>query len=205
MNSEKLKKILICVIVCILVVAVLIILAFRMNTKNEQNREEKIASAINTKLNLDMVFADIEKLYTNTNSEPQEIPTELSGEEFDKSQDNTDENIDGSKVIKGEEIKDYLDFGDLSKIEMGAYINTDDEHIDEVWIVKLDKMENQEKVARLLGNRMRKLKEGFKENKTELMVIESSEIKQENDVVIMIASPNKASIENIIAKEMTKE
>jgi len=255
MKKDTLRFIIIAIILILILIGGCFLLKSLMN-KNQETIINK--EPLNTKLNMDVVFSNLEKLYNDEldlyedeqieeqdpsgkiiEKKPEdqvEMINESSGEQiknnnpYDEDSSNrfhpleVTEEQDTSKyeieneepretttddgkihAISGDELNDYLNSEELNGLIRRAIIKTDDDIVDEVWIVKLNDKESQEKVARILGNRIRKLKDGFKENKTELMVIESSEIKQENDVVIMIASPNKASIENIIAKEMTKE
>ena len=95
-----------------------------------------------------------------------------------------------------------MDFGEYSYLEKKAVVYTNDESINEVWLVKLTTYEEQEAVARLFGNRIMKLRNAFQENAEQMQIISDAVIKQEDGMVIAIISPNRQAIEKAIDNAM---
>lgn len=97
-----------------------------------------------------------------------------------------------------------IDFKEYDVLEKKAIVQTNDEVVNETWMIKLGSYEQQEEVCRILGNRIQKLKNAFSDNPAQLAIIEKAIIKQEDGVVIMIISKDAKTIEEAIAKEMKK-
>lgn len=99
---------------------------------------------------------------------------------------------------------DELEFDQYEALEKKAIINTNDESVDEVWMIKLGSYEQQEDVCRILGTRVQKLKSAFENNVAQMKIVNSAIIKQEDGIVIMIISPDAKEIEEKIAQAMAE-
>lgn len=99
---------------------------------------------------------------------------------------------------------DELEFNQYEVLEKKAIINTNDESVDEVWMIKLGSYEQQEDVCRILGTRVQKLKGAFENNIAQMKIVNSAIIKQEDGIVIMIISPDAKEIEEKIAQAMAE-
>lgn len=168
----------------VLVVIILVIIA----TKTDNDTVKIESKPINTRVNLETVFKAIEQIEGFENYEEMmsgEIVEDISGE---------------AKWADEEEI----DFGAYGVLEKKAKVNTTEEFVNEVWMIKLGKYEQQEAVCRLLGTRLQKLKAAFAEDEQQSKILQSAVIKQEDGIVIMIISPNVEELEETIAKEMEK-
>lgn len=99
---------------------------------------------------------------------------------------------------------DELEFNQYEALEKKAIIYTNDESVDEVWMIKLGSYEQQEDVCRILGTRVQKLKNAFENDVTQMKIVNSAIIKQEDGIVIMIISPDAKEIEEKIAQAMAE-
>ena len=108
---------------------------------------------------------------------------------------------DTSDYIKESE---EIDFKKYNVLEKGAIVNTTDEEINEVWLIKLGSLQQQEEVCRILGTRVQKLKNAFENNKEQMTILNNAVIKQEDGIIIMILSSDAKQIEETIANEMKK-
>ena len=146
------------------------------------------AKAINQKVNLDDVFAEIDKIYFGDNESI--------------NQDAEVGEIQNEEIIPIDAPEDEIDFGKYESLERRAIVNTNNNKIDEVWMIKLSELEQQEDIFRIFGNRIQKLKNGSEENEERAIVLSNAVIKQEDGIVIMIASDKVIELEKTIAREM---
>lgn len=127
----------------------------------------------------------------NQNVDLDEVFAEIAGvEEIEFSDENAYE--------------DEIDFGKYNVLERKAIVNTVDNNVDEVWMVKLSDYNQQEDIMRIFGNRIQKLRNGFEASGDQVSVLDNAVIKQEDGIVIMIASPDVYEIEKTIASVMGK-
>lgn len=110
-----------------------------------------------------------------------------------------DSDIENEDVAKG---VDEIDFSEYNVLEKKALVYTTDENVNEIWMIKLGSYNQQEDVCRILGQRVRKLKSAFENNKAQLKILNEAIIKQEEGIVIMIISPDAKEVEEKIAKAM---
>lgn len=117
------------------------------------------------------------------------------------------------KIERIEEIEDTndyikeaeeIDFKEYNVLEKGAIVNTTEELVDEIWLIKLGSLQQQEEVCRILGTRVQKLKNAFENNKEQMNILNNAVIKQEDGIIIMILSSDAKQIEETIANEMKK-
>lgn len=186
------KRAMIAVIV-VGIIAVLCIVMFGRGNENgvTPNPDEKVDNTpINKTVDLSSVFEEIEKI----EGMKKETVEGVSGEEP----------IENPEEPNKKEIKDEenIDFGNYNVLEKKAIVKTTDEYVNEVWMIKLGNINQQEHVARLLGNRVQKLRNAFAEDAMQTAIINKAIIKQENGIVIMIISPNEKEIEKAIAEAM---
>ena len=167
------KKLIIKIILTICIVVILIGIIIIL-TKNKKPIKVE-SKPINEKIKIEEIFEKIEQ-----------------SEEIEILEENND------YIKEAEEI----DFKKYNVLEKGAIVNTTEEKINETWVIKLGSLEQQEEVCRILGTRVQKLKNEFKDNKDQTDILNKAIIKQEDGVVIMIIAPNAEKIEEIIAKSM---
>ena len=134
-------------------------------------------------------------------SKPLNETTSLE-EVFKKIKEIEEIKVDNEEVTTNEKAEDEIDFKEYSVLEKKAIVYTTDESVNEVWMIKLGSYDQQEDVCRILGNRVKKLKNAFNDNAEQEAVIKEAVIKQEDGIVIMIISPYVKIIEETIAKEM---
>ena len=186
------KRAMIAVIVVGIIAALCIVMFGRGNENGViPNPNEKVDNTpINKTVDLSSVFEEIEKI----EGMEKEIVEGVSGEEP----------IENPEEPNKKEIKDEenIDFGNYNVLEKKAIVKTTDEYVNEVWMIKLGNINQQEHVARLLGNRVQKLRNAFAEDAMQTAIINKAIIKQENGIVIMIISPNEKEIEKAIAEAM---
>lgn len=167
MDKKKIFKIGIVALGIILIIAFCVVLF----TKKDGGEEFVKAKPINEKVNLEQVFAEIEK-------------------------------IEGFEVYDDNFESDEIDFGKYSTLDRKAIVFTTDNEVNEVWMVKLSDFNQQEDVMRIFGNRIQKLRNGFEDSKEQLSVLNEAVVKQEDGIVIMIASTDVYEIEKTIASQM---
>ena len=119
-------------------------------------------------------------------------------EEVLKSVEEVDSDIENEDIAKG---VDEIDFNEYNVLEKKALVYTTDENVNEIWMIKLESYNQQEDVCRILGQRVQKLKSAFENNEAELKILNEAIIKQE-EIVIMIISPDAKEVEEKIAKAM---
>ena len=184
------KKRVILAVLLVGIVAIACMMIFGRGNENVviPNPNEKVDNTpINKTVELTSVFEEIEKI---SGMEKEQIE---SGE---MAPENEDPN---KKEIKDEE---NIDFGNYDVLEKKAIVKTTDDYVNEVWMIKLGNINQQEHVARLLGNRVQKLRNAFAEDAMQTAIINNAIIKQENGIMIMIISPNEKEIEKTIAEAM---
>jgi len=200
MKKKNLKKILIgCIAVGLVVLAIIIIVKF---SKPEGNNKLPIwdTKPVNTQVNLEEIFEEIEKIEgMSTRSDFQEMNE--SGEIPHHPEDEETENKN-SQQTKPE---DEIDFGKYESLEMKAIVNTTDNAVNEVWMIKLGNLNQQEEVCRIFGRRIQKLKNAFREDEVQTRILNEAVIKQEDGIVIMIISPNDNEIEKTIGNIMSEK
>lgn len=184
----KLDKKVYLILGVILVVAILGI-CWMLTKNNNPNETKVVVKPLNEKVNLTEVFNEIEL-----------IDGMKSFDEMDNVSVETENEVDdGENDILPEE---EIDFGKYNELEKKAIVNTTDDNVNEVWMIKLGSYEQQEDVCRILGNRLKKLKAGFEEDNENRAVLEDAVIKQEDGIVIMIISPYYKEIQETIAEAM---
>ena len=172
MDKKKLVIKIILIICIIALITGIILIAL----KNRENKPTNVVSKpLNENVKLEEVFKKIEQL------EGMEIIEDTS-----------------NYIQEAEEI----DFREYDVLEKGAIVNTTDEEINEVWMIKLGSIEQQEDVCRILGTRVQKLKNAFEDDEKQSEILSKAVIKQEDGVVIMVISANAKQIEEAIANEM---
>lgn len=176
-------------IVCVvLVIAAVVFFCMRNNNNTEVNVSVK---PINESVNLEAVFEKIKQIDGMV-----PIDEMHSGEELEGGPEEEKEN---KKTWKDEE---EIDFGKYEELEKKALVNTTDDSVNEVWMIKLGNYNQQEEICRILGTRVNKLKAGFEDDALQSGILKDAVIKQEDGIVIMIISPEAREIEETIAKEM---
>ncbi len=197
-------------VVLLLLGAIAIIIVGVVLIANLGEKEPKVVSKpINEKVNLTEVFNEIEKIegFEDIKAiENVESNNGFSGENEENEMNNPSENEEKKENTKNQAKipEEEIDLGKYNILEKKAIVKTDDNYINEVWMIKLGDYSQQEEVSRLLGNRIRKLKEGFRENTTQMQIIEQAVIKQEDGIIIMVISPKIDEVVKIIEKEMNK-
>ncbi len=199
-------------VVLLLLGVMLIIIAVIAVFINLGEKDQKVISKpINEKVNLAEVFNEIEKIEGFEDIKSMENGNGFSGEN-EMNNLNEDElpniiesgekkeNIENQEKIAEEEI----DLGKYNVLEKKAIVKTNDDYINEVWMIKLGDYSQQEEVCRLLGNRIRKLKQGFSDNEEQMQILEQAVIKQEDGIIIMVISPKADEVAKTIEKEMNK-
>ena len=187
---DKKKVILKCLLIVCVVLVVAAVVFFCM--RNGDNGEVKVSSKpINETVNLEEVFEKIKQI-----DGMMPIDEMHSGEEFEGGPEEEKEN---KKTWADEE---EIDFGKYSVLEKKALVNTTDDTVNEVWMIKLGNYNQQEEVCRILGTRVNKLKTGFKDDALQSGILKDAVIKQEDGIVIMIISPEAREIEETSAKAM---
>lgn len=187
MDKKKILKIGIIALGIILLIALCVWLI----SKKDNNEEVIKAEPLNQKVNLEQVFAEIEKI------EGMEVYEDIEEPEENEMIENT-ENSSKIEIIP----EDEIDFGKYNVLERKAIVHTTDNEVNEVWMVKLSDYSQQEDIMRIFGNRIQKLRKGFEESGDKLGIVNNAVIKQEDGIVIMIASTNADEIEKTIASEM---
>lgn len=157
----------------ILILAMILIATLGIFLNREKDVQEVVVEPLNTKVNLNQVFEEIVQL-------------------------------EEAQLWENEEIIDEneIDFGKYNLLERKAIVNTTDDCVSEVWMVKLGDYDQQEDIMRIFGNRIQKLRSAFEENGEVLNVINNAIIKQEDGIVIMIVSEKLDVIEKSIAESM---
>lgn len=178
MNKKKI------ILISILAIVIIGIVALISMLNNSQNKIV-ISKPINEKVSLENVFQKLGEL-----EEP-----EISGDT---------ENEQIQKEPLKENPEEEIDFAKYNVLEKKAIVKTNDQIVDEVWMIKLGSYDQQEEVCKILGNRVQKLKNAFANNPTQLANLENAVIKQEDGIIIMIISENVKTLEETIAKEMKK-
>ncbi len=197
-------------VVLLLLGAIAIIIVGVVLIANLGEKEPKVVSKpINEKVNLTEVFNEIEKIegFEDIKAiENMESNNGFSGENEENEMNNPSENEEKKENAKNQAkiAEEEIDLGKYNILEKKAIVKTDDNYINEVWMIKLGDYSQQEEVSRLLGNRIRKLKEGFRENTTQMQIIEQAVIKQEDGIIIMVISPKIDEVVKTIEKEMNK-
>ena len=189
MDKKKILKIGIIALGIILVIGLCVALI----TKDDNGEEIIKAEPINQKVNLEQVFAEIELV------EGMKVYDDIEETQESEMVENT-ESSSKTEIIPEEEI----DFGKYNVLERKAIVHTTDNEVNEVWMVKLSDYNQQEDIMRIFGNRIQKLRKGFEESGDKLSIVNNAVIKQEDGIVIMIASTNADEIEKTIASEMEK-
>ena len=191
-HEEIIKKVLIgCIAIGLIVIAVMLV---GNNSRINNNCEVPIEdiTPVNNQVNLDKIFEEVEKIQGMENqNESGDIPTNSEDNESDTS----------NKVKPEEEI----DFGRYKGLEMKAIVNTTDTTINEVWMIKLGNINQQEDVCRILGRRIQKLKNAFREDEAQTRILNEAVIKQEDGIVIMVIAQNKNEIEKTIGNLMSEK
>ena len=149
---------------------------------------------LNNEVNLNIVLSDLED----------KIRGEQPEQEIEEPNPDEENFIENPEDEEPEEVLDesILDFNEYSYLERKALVLTKDSQVNEVWLVKLTDYNEQEAVARILGNRIRKLKNAFQENPEQLKIIEDAVVKQEEGIMIAIISPHSRNIEKALASEI---
>lgn len=189
------RRVIQCLLILIIavVLAVVIVTLYRSNHGEDTIVENK---PLNSKVDLNIVFEEIVKL--DGAGFPKDIDDEMNNEnESNSSEGEVNDNKQNSTAPE-----DEIDFGKFDVLEKKAIVNTTDEQVNEVWMVKLGNYDQQEEVCRVFGNRLQKLRNGFAENAQQLNIINDAVIKQEGAIVIMIASPMRREIEQKISEVM---
>lgn len=181
---------------CLLIFCVALIVAtvVFLCLKNKDGEIRVSSKPLNETVNLEEVF---EKIKLIDGMMPRDEM--YSGEEFEGNPD-MENRVDGNQKTWADE--EEIDFGKYTVLEKKAIVNTTDDSINEVWMIKLGSYKQQEDVCRIFGTRVNKLKAGFKDNAVQSRVLDEAVIKQEDGIVIMIISPEVRTIEETIAKEM---
>ena len=149
---EKKKTVWLWVILIIVVVVLIGILVWRGKGKESIFVTPK--KPINTTMNLATVLEDIQAEITGEANQKEELQDEWSEE------NELEEPLPEEEPPKAED-ETILDFGEYEYLEKKAIVYTTQESINEVWLVKLTSYDEQEAIARLFGNRIRKLKSAF--------------------------------------------
>lgn len=170
------KKLIIIIILIVFILA--IIIASILLLKDREEPTKVISEPLNENVILSDVFNKLEKLQNE----------EISGEMLDIKEDKNSE--------------EEIDFKKYEVLEKKAIVNTTEQQVDEIWMIKLGDMGQQEEVCRILGNRVQKLKNTFKDDKEQMAILENAVIKQEDGIVIMIISKDLEKIEKTISEEM---
>ena len=190
---DKKKVILKCLLIVCVVLVVAAVVFFCM--RNGDNGEVKVSSKpINETVNLEEVFEKIKQI-----DGMMPIDEMHSGEELEGGPEE-ENRIDENKKTWADE--EEIDFGKYSVLEKKALVNTTDDTVNEVWMIKLGNYNQQEEVCRILGTRVNKLKTGFKDDALQSGILKDAVIKQEDGIVIMIISPEAREIEETSAKAM---
>lgn len=169
--------------VVLIIVAVIFVLI-----RKEDRPDVVVSKPINESVELADVFSKIRLIEGMVNLEES-----LSGEVI------SDEQMAGADDAD----EDEIDFGKYDVLEKMAIVNTTDDSVNEVWMVKLGSYEQQEDVCRILGNRLKKLKAGFEDDKEQMAVLNQAVIKQEDGIVIMIVSPHFREVQETVAEAMS--
>ena len=182
-------------IACVVLVVAAVIFFFM---RKDDNTEVKVSSKpINDTVNLEEVFEKIKEIDGMMPMEEM-----YSGEEFEGGPEEENRIDENQKTWSDEE---EIDFGKYMVLEKKAIVNTTDDAVNEVWIIKLGSYKQQEEVCRILGTRVNKLKAGFEDDAVQSRILDEAVIKQEDGIVIMIISPEAREIEETIAQAMGQE
>ncbi len=203
-KALKFEKKNILIILAVLLVVIIAIVAIVLLTKKTGNTLKPVSSKpINMQVQLNTVFAELSTF--------DEFNTNISNPTVDGEGENSGENDDG---IPPEELPENqvpeplneseIDFGIYAPLDKKAIINTNDSTVSEVWMIKLSNMNQQEAICRILGTRLQKLRNSFKDDARNTAILNSAVIKQEDAIVIMIISENVREIEETISNAMMK-
>lgn len=196
MEKKNVLKVILIAFVALVIVVVLVCLLRR----NTIYTPDKINSKpINDKVNLELVFDELEKISGLETYESTQAP-----ENIDNPEASGEVQIEAPETNDRQQIppEEAIDFRAYKVLEKKAIVNTTDEYVNEVWMIKLGDYHQQEDIARLLGTRIDKLRNAFQGNETQLNIINQAKIKQEGAIVIMIISPEARIIEETIANAM---
>lgn len=189
--------------IVIVFIIVVVCLGITQNDKNE-----KIDNENDTNIsNVDENNTNINNVDENTINQSSEFDNvfkeiaQIDGMEVKK--DSLQSEVDVDDIIQSRNDANKLDFSKYNVPYKKAIVNTSEESVNEVWLIKLGDVNQRESVARVLGNRLQELRDKFAKDVTQTAILERAIIKQENDVVMMIISPNENEIAKIIAETMS--
>jgi len=195
------------IILLTILVVVLIILGILIRQSKLRYKDDELSlkdvSPINTQIDLEEIFREIDKI-AGIGNRNEIYEMNISG--------NNTSDIENKIGIEDKDFQskqsnpeDEIDFGKYEGLEMKAIVNTTDNEVNEVWMIKLGNINQQEDVCRILGRRIQKLKNAFREDEAQTRILNEAVIKQEDGIVIMIISPNDNDIEKTIGNIMSEK
>lgn len=193
------KRFLIAAVVLVVIAIVLVVLLRADKPGYSGGNEQYVDTTPISKVNLEEVFKELEKIEGIGDGEMPAEENDLSGEAMDNEESNIENPDDEQEEIIPEE---EIDFGRFEGLEKKAIVKTTDDQVNEIWMIKLGNIKQQEDVCRILGNRIQKLKNAFEDDAVQTNILKRAVIKQEDGVIIMIASPQDDEVEKTIAKVM---
>lgn len=205
---EKGKKLIIVGILVLIVIGVILIINLKNNESgNINNPDSKVdITPVNNQVNLEEIFKEIEKIegMTNNRADRESNVDQKESGEINRRPENADEKdkLNSQEKVKQSNPEDEIDFGKYKALEKKAIVNTTDDNVNEVWMIKLGDSNQQEDVCRILGRRIQKLKNAFRDDELQTRILNDAVIKQEDGIVIMIVSSNKNEIEKTIGNLM---
>ena len=211
---EKGKKLIIVGILVLIVIGVILIISLKNNEAgNINNPDSKVdITPVNNQVNLEEIFKEIEKIegMTNNRADRESNVGQKESGEINRRPENAEEKYgleqsnpeDETENLKQSNPEDEIDFGKYKALEKKAIVNTTDDNVNEVWMIKLGDSNQQEDVCRILGRRIQKLKNAFRDDELQTRILNDAVIKQEDGIVIMIVSSNKNEIEKTIGNLM---
>ena len=156
---------------------------------------------MNGKVNIEQVLEEVKKKWDREEERQETLLTTEEMEALEEENNQASTIVTSSTAITN---GDEIDFGEFNNLERKSIVGTTDKMVHEVWLIKLTNIQQQESVARILANRVLKLKQAFQGQPEQLAIIQDAVIKQEDGIMVMIIAEDHNAIEKIVAEEMQR-